>query len=446
MARGEDAVSGAYQFSVGGGILIILISTGLSATQELGADPSSNRAALEDVRSEALLSVALSSSWSWSEGGAATESGFAALDGGLKMEAMTMFKGAQWNGAPNEVIDYDEAQQQWGLEPSEDFHLRIVPIDSTTIYDLSGLRVAYVAAWQDIGEIHADFGTGQNMMAEVRAQVDGSMDAVSQEERAILTSLGVDYDDDVRITAAFPAVVADVTVGQHVFSFPLAELLSDVTIMEGDVYLADRDYLHGSISGHWDEYDVVVIGSGAASQALAQGDFASHARQHVEGGGLLVLLGGTEDSAWMEDAFEDAQETANQQRQTPDLSHPLLTWPAPANWQDLEEGPALAAATAPDASWQHILGNSTHVDLAVSQQGAIGDGMAILSTLQPEGPAGEQLVLNMLAYYARQDLHLDFGKTLPPDVSVAGSERLMWGTDAGDNQVALRVQLLYWGR
>lgn len=443
--HGEDASAAAFQFSIGGGILMVLVSTGLVATQDLGRDDSAAHGAVEDARSASLLAVALSGSWSWSEGGSQTETGFLAEDGGLKMDAMTLFKGAQWTGLQNHAIDYSEARAEWGVGQAEDFHLRIVPIDSTTIYDLSGLRVAYIAPWQDVGDIHVASGTDEEMLAATRAHVDASMAAAAAHERAVLASLGVDYDNRAHVTASSPAAFVDVSTPAGVVSVPLVSRLGGLAIRDGDVYLADVDHLHSSLAGRWHEYDVVVIGSGAQHEALAQGSFPAHARQHVDGGGLLVLLGGTQDTTWLEDALGGAAATANQQRSTPDHGHPLLSWPSPFDRHALGSGPPLPAAAVPDAAWQHVLGTSDHVDLAVSQHGSLGDGVAVLTSLQPEGQAGQTFLTNVLGYYARQDTHLDFGQVLPGGIPVSGAQRIMWGSDAGGNQVALRVQLLYWG-
>lgn len=480
MRMDEEAVGSAQQFAVAGGLLVIFASVALAATSSFGSDPSSHDAAVDDVRAEALKQIALSASWQWNEGGTHV-SGLHA-DGGLDVGDLVHFKGADWLAADDGSVGYAEAQTMWGVD-GDGFHIRVRPIDATGLYDLSGLRVAYIAAWNDVAEVHANVGTDEQIVAGLRAQIDFAATDEATRERAILSALGADYDDRVHLTAGGPVLLVDtvahapglvivclkgVTIAiapnavpahkaigaalgacpgdtppGHVVSVPLLSVLGDVTLLEGDVYFDDVDYLAGALAPRWDPYDVVVIGSAAAPQALGQGSFPDGLRQHVADGGLLVVFGGTDEDGWLEQLASAAVATANQQASTPDTQHPVLTWPLAVDWEALGEGQRLSAQRFPDRVWQHVLAEADGVQLALSPMGAY-PGLVAATSMRPEGEAGLALATDIFAYYARQDLMLDFGATVPKGIPVSSSAATVWGTDAGGNQVALRVHVLYW--
>jgi hypothetical protein len=55
-----------------------------------------------------------------------------------------------------------------------------------------------------------------------------------------------------------------------------------------------------------------------------------------------------------------------------------------------------------------------------------------------------KLVQNMLAYYERSDLFLDYDQGLPDERVASGKSVATLAMDAGDNQVTMRLELRYW--
>ncbi len=446
--RDNHAVGASYQFIVAGAILVVFLGVILLSTQQLGTDDGATTATHNDLRSRALLQVASGNSWAWSEGNKSISGGFGNEQQGFPLANMVHFKGAQWTATGgNERFDYAEARTSWGVAEHDDMHLRIVPITSTGLYDLSSLRVAYIGDWKAIATIYAPIGVGDPAtMTNTRAELDQRMESNTVTERSIIAGLGADFDNDVHITAAHPTILIDTTPPLNTSLLPLVSVLSDTSLMEGDVYYDDPDHLGSILKPRLSQYDVVIIGSGVDNNAIKQAQLHKALVNHTTDGGLLIQLGADSSHDWMTELGAAGAETANQGLVSPDVHHPVLEWPFGIAEENFDQSRSFDAAALPDAAFHRVLGTTNDPVLVVSQQGALNDGTAFVTSINvtDDTAQGDDLLTNMFAYYARQDLFLEFGPTIPAGEQVSAATRSVWGDDGGGNKVALRMTMYYW--
>lgn len=438
----------SFQFIVAGSVLVVVVGVALLSTQQLATDDLEVDAVSNELRSQSLLQVVSGDTWSWSEGTKSIGSGFGNSAVGFPVTSMVHLKSAQWDSiTSNEKFDYAEARSTWGMGSGDDMHLRIVPVTSTGMYDLSGLDVAYIGDWNAVGTVYADIAVGDAaIMSNVRAEVDTDMDAATVVERQLLAALGADFDNNVHITAAFPTVLIDTSPPLNTSLLPLVSVLADTSVMAGDVYLDDPDNLGSILKPRLANYDVVVIGAGVDNNALLQANLDDALVSHVQGGGLLIQLGATSSHSWLQSMASAGNDTANRGLISPDVHHPVLEWPTNVVPEVFDQTSGLNPSHLTPQAFHRILGPATAPTLVVNQQGALANGTAIVTSMDitEDQTQGARLLTNMFAYYARQDLFLEFGPSIPEGEQVAAATRTVWGDDGGGNKVALRMTLYFW--
>ncbi len=202
-----------------------------------------------------------------------------------------------------------------------------------------------------------------------------------------------------------------------------------------------------------DEYDIVVIGGGVKSSALA-GDMAGSLREWVEEEGkTLLVLGVDENNAqWLRAEFGIQLVTASGGIGAPDPTHPMLTSPEPLNYRSYDAGGRRYEMTGTVyEGFSHVLvgrydASESEDLLAVSNPGVYGKGTVILAsyipqTMTPDAAERLKFMNNMLT----QSLHqivLDFGPKIPAGVPVGSASRLAVAPHPLDSTLFMELKLV----
>jgi hypothetical protein len=204
--------------------------------------------------------------------------------------------------------------------------------------------------------------------------------------------------------------------------------------------------------------DVLVVGSDFDHVAMSREASKQAVKDWVWAGGHLVIFGSTNttDATWLDPIFSAGITSSSTGIYTPDLDHPLLHTPYALNY---------AVYGKPDSYWNLDSEARTHfTDVIVDQKGgtrqaltvsdpaAFGLGRVVLTGWKPFnllGVAGStqdsearHLLANMVLI-GYQDLFLDYGPHIPPNVNVIPATRSAWinHPDLGPVAVSLVVYI-----
>ncbi len=460
MRRDDRGTSSPFAFAIAGVILLAVIGSLLVATQ---IGPGDAGGLQEEVRrgdAESLLDILMESSGvGWESGpDSLTSVGIRADNGsGLDLARLQSMHGALYDASANGKLDYNETLALLGLDPDSGarFHLRIAPVGLQAVLteDLSGIRTAYIGDFTGVDTSFAvPLGTPQEMIDAAIADIEADIELVAVTERDALVQLGLGYNDqihllDMDIDAGIPPVPA----------VPL-DTLVDPALLEGDVFPDQKQYLDLVLPSRLNEYEVLVVGSNIDHSTLTSNAVKSTIEDWVLAGGTLLVFGSDSQSfQWMEAIIGVGIETANGGAYAPDVDHPVLKEPHPLDWPSYNTfeqawGGKTGGQNNFDETFQHVISDEDGDVLAISLDGAFGDGRIFLSTFRPADIADEinlgesmNLINNLVVYADRSHLFLDYGPAPPQDQSVGAASRIshVWDNELG--QVPVRVTVLVWG-
>ncbi len=459
--RDTNATSSPFAFAVAGVILLAIIGTLLLATQTGPRDATGLEEQVRRGDAESLLDLFMESQGVGWESGAdgLTSLGIRADNGsGLDLARLQAFHGALYDASANGKVDYNESLALLGLSPDDPrrYHLRIAPVGLQTVLseDLSGIRTAYIGDFTNVDtSFNVPLGTPEAMIQAGRDGVNAKIELVATTERDALTQLGLGYDDkihllDMSLTAGTPPIPA----------VPLATLV-DPNLLAGDVFPDQKQYLNIVLPSRLAGYEVLIIGSNVDHSALTSAAVKSTIQTWVDGGGTLIVFGSDSQSfQWLESTLGVGIETANGGSYAPDVDHPLLKEPYPLDWPAYNTfnqawgGKTGGNSDNFDETFQHVIASGDGDTLAVSRDGAFGDGRIFLTTFRAADIANDislaesmNLINNLVVYSDRSHLFLDYGPAPPQDQSVGAASRTSHVWDADLGQVPVRVTLLVWG-
>lgn len=387
----------------------------------------------------------------------------------LDDDRLDALRGAAFDADPtNGKVDYMEALESLGLPTNNElgFHVRMAPVGlqkTLQAADLSHIRTAYVGDWSlSSTTVTVDLGTDQEMVDQARALVGQSIGPDTQSERDVINGLGVSYDDLVNLHGLDVQVVTDPAAGT---TEPLRSRLADPSLMDGDLYLDNKQYLahpqpsgKGLVEEHVWQYQVLFIGSTIDHESLTSANVKQPIADWTLAGGTLMVLGsGSQNFQWLQPLFSVGTTTVNAAPAAPDVSHPMLHEPYSLDWPSYDNFGLSwklkdSGVVATHEKFQHVITSEGEDILAVSNEGAFGTGRVFLTSFRP-GDIAQSLssleagnfVNNMVLYSDRAHLYLDYGPTPPPDTAVSAAVRTTQVLDGDLGMVNLRITILYWG-
>lgn len=454
---GEDAVTAGINFAIGGGILIAIIGTLLLTTQYVGVDTQQSDD--QNLRSQAKELVGLladSSGAGWGSGAEnATEMGLLNANGsGIDTSRLAAMKGAGYDAAVNGKLDYDETMALMGLDPdgTTQFHVRVAPIGLQRLLsgDLSGIPTAYIGDYVNPDtNLDISLALDAQMVADAREEIDSEMSTDAALERRAITELGLGFDNQTNLVEW--DVEVDLGPGPDI---DLNTLLVDPLMLDGDVFPDEKVVLDAIIADVVDEYDIIIIGANVDHSTLTSNAFKGEIEDFVYDGGMLVVFGSDDQSfQWLQPILAVGIETANGGAYAPDVDHPLLKEPHALDWPAYDGfGQTWSGNQDFEELFQHIISDEEDGDmLAISMDGAFGDGTVFLSTYRPADIA-ESISLqeamnflnNIAVYKDRSHLYLDYGPSPPQDASIGAASRITYVWDPSLGQVPVRLSVLVW--
>ncbi len=461
LRRDAQGTSSPFTFAIAGVILLAVIGTLLVATQMGPRDVTGSTEQNRRGDAESLLDLIVESQGVGWAGGAdsVTSLGLRAQNGsGLDAAHLQALHGALYDATANGKLDYNETLLLLGLDPAggQRFHLRIAPVGLQAVLteDLSGIRTAYIADFLNLpASFTVTVGTPEQMVAAAEASVETAMEPVALAERDALVQLGLAFDDQIHLTNLNIQAVAPPLPG-----VPLSTLVP-AGLLEGDVFPDQKQYLNLVLPARLSEYEVLVVGSNVDHSSLTSNAVKDTITDWVDAGGTLIVFGSDSQSfQWLEATLGVGIETANGGAYAPDVDHPLLKEPYPLDWpayntfEQAWGGKTGGGGKNFDATFQHVISEDDGDVLAVSLEGAYGEGRIFLSTFRAADIANEidlqeamNLINNLVVYADRSHLFLDYGPAPPQDQSVAAASRTshIWDPELG--QVPVRVTILVWG-
>lgn len=458
----QEASAQVVALMVAGAIFMAAIGAVLLASSGAGSDRSSADAAAQDIEADGLADLLIGSAGvGWAAGpDQLGRLGLAAANGsGLQQSSIDALRGALMASSANGKVDYADAQRSLGLDPAgaQDFHIRIYPVGLQSTYDasLSGLRVAYVADFLSLASVTVPLGTPTSLLAaQANAQLNLSMAPTTANERAALQSLGVDFTDRIFITTAAPTIKVDMPL--LLPDTPILTVLG-VPLLEGDVYPDIKVYLDNVFAPRLSEYDILVVGSGVDHSSMTANVVKDGVRDWVLAGGTLVVLGSASQSyQWLQPLFHTGVATVNGAASAPDVAHPLLKEPNELAWTSYDSHGRgwdikSQGSGAHYDDFSHVIVQGGEDVLAISKDGAFGDGRIVLTTYMPREIAGtlgqpeaENFFENIALFTDRSNLYLDYGPTAPGDTPVSVAVRQSWLYDEVLGQVPVRIEIATW--
>lgn len=458
MTGREDAVGQVFAFLVGGVIFVAALGALLLVSQNVGDDAQGSDAAKQALQANSLAELLVNSpGLGWSDPDTLSRLGLQASNGtGLNALALQAMRGAQFEANPsNQRVDYAEALASLGLQDGTQFHLRVYPValESSYAQSLANARIAYVGDWLSLPSQTVSIATPTTMLGQHQAKLNLTVGPLTQMERLTLANLGVQFTNTVHVTAAIPAVV-------EVPLLPDPPLLTylGLSLVAGDVYPDNKQYLDGTLPSRLGQYDVLVIGSAVDQNALTSSVTKNAIRDWVLAGGTLVVFGSSSQNfQWLQPLFSVGTANVNGGAFAPDIAHPLLHEPNELNWDGYDNHGLgwdikSTGSGAHYNDFTHVIVEGGEDVLAVSNQGTFGEGRIFLTTYrggeiaQVQGLAEAMgFVENILLYTEKAHLYLEYGPQIPDGQAVAATIRqsLLFDDDLG--AVAVRVELHVWG-
>lgn len=454
----EEGVGQVFAFLVGGAIFLAAIGGILLASRDVGDDADAGTAAQQSLQASSLADLLVGSPGiGWSDPDTLSRLGLQASNGtGLNPDALQAMRGAQFEANPsNQRVDYAEALAGLGLDDGTDFHLRIYPIalDSNYAQSLENTRVAYVGDWLSLPTQTVAIGTPNAMLGQHQAKLNLTIGPLTQLERSALVNLGVRFTNTVHVTAAVPALV-DVPL------LPDPPLLTylGLSVVPGDVYPDQKQYIDATLAGRLPQYDVLVVGSSIDQNSLTSAVTKDAIRDWVLAGGTLLVFGSdSQNFQWLQPLFAVGTTNVNGGAFAPDIAHPLLHEPNELNWDvydnhDLGWDIKSTGSGAHYDDFTHVVVEGSEDVLAVSNQGAFGEGRIFLTTYrggeiaQAQGLAEAMgFIGNILLYTEKAHLYLEYGPQIPDGEAVAATIRQSLLFDEELGAVAVRIELHVWG-
>jgi hypothetical protein len=447
---------------VAGVVFLSAIAAVLLTSQDSNRDRASADGAAQDVEAGSLADILLGSpgvGWALGADGI-TRLGLGAGNGsGLDPASIEALKGAMATSEANGKVDYPDAQQSLGMDPdgTADFHIRMYPVGMDTVYDasLSGIRIAYISDFTSLPDIVIPLGTPPSeYVPQANIMFNASMGPNTVLERQALRELGLDFNDRVYIGET-PEVEIDVLLGSNLVL--LDEL--GVESVEGDVYPDIKAYLSANLIDRLDGYDILVVGSGVMHSTLTD----NHVKEGIsdwvtEDGGTLVVLGSDAMAyQWLQPLFHTGVSTVNGAAMAPDVSHPLLKEPNELSWTSYDnhgKGWDIKdqGSGAHYDDFSHVIVQGGEDVLAISKDGAFGEGRIILTTYLPREIASSMglaeamgLIENIVLFADHTNLYLEYGAQVPAGMAVSVGVRQSWLWDETLGQVPVRLEVQTWG-
>jgi hypothetical protein len=456
LQKDTSATAQVVSFMVAAAIFMGAIASVLVVTHGTASDHASADAATQDVEAGGLADIIVGSAgigWAAGPDGLA-RLGLAATNGsGLQQSSIDALRGAVMASAANGRVDYEDAQRSLGLDPAgpQEFHIRIYPVGMDSVYDasLSGIRVAYVADWGNLGSVTLPPGTpSDQLVALANLQLNQTMAAATDLERDALDDLGLDFANRVYMVPATPNVQVN---GQA-----LTQALG-VPAIEGDVYPDNKQHLDKVLAPRLPTYDILVVGSGVDHSTMTANVVKDAIRDWVLAGGTLVVLGSAQQAyQWLQPLFHTGVATVNGAAMAPDVSHPLLKEPNELAWTsydthgrgwDIKD----QGSGAHYDDFSHVIVQGGEDVMAISKDGAFGAGRIMLTTYMPReiaGTLGIQEAMdffeNIALFSDRANLYLEYGPMAPPNTPVSVAVRQSWLYDEKLGQVPVRIEIASW--
>ncbi len=466
LKRGKetDAVTQVVSFIVAGAFFLGILGALLIATSDSSeADGTQIQDTQNRLDAEHLADLLAGSTGIGWAGGAdsVTRIGLLHDDGDrLDNNRLSALRGAVYDADPNNgKIDYEEALDSMGIpnDGSVGFHLRMTPVGlqkQLLAADLSHIQTAYIGDWPNVAlDYTVPLGTDLDMLTDVRAQIDVQIDILTGQERQIIDNLGLGFDDMIDLNN----INIDVDLGLGV-TVPIQTVLGDLGLLDGDVYLDQKQYLDSTLNSVLPGYDLLIVGSSVDQSSLTSAIVKQPISDWVVAGGTLMVMGSSaQNFQWLEPLFSVGTTTVNSAPAAPDVSHPILHEPHELDWPsydnfglawDLKDQGAMASFD----KFQHIITSDGEDILAVSNEGAFGDGRIFLTSFRPENIADTMDAIeagnflnNLVLYSDRAHLYLDYGPTPPDGAAVSAAVRTSQILDPDLGMVNIRMTVLYWG-
>ncbi len=460
----SDAVAQTVAFIVASAVFLgvfgaILVATSDGPREDGGrVQDSANR-----VEAERLADVLVASQGiGWASGADGLDRLGLQHDDGARLDTTRLdaLRGAAHavDGA-NGKVDYEEALAGLGLpnDGTVGFHVRIAPVgiqNQLQAADLSHIRTAYVGDWLSLDtSLEVDLAADLSMVADARAQAEVDIGLLPPNERQVLVDLGLGFDNSVHLLDGI-----DVEVDLSPLPDVDLDALVPDSLLEGDVYPDNKQYLNTVLADRLPEYDLLVIGSTVAHNTLTSNAVKDAVRDWVMAGGTLFVFGSESNNfQWLQPLFHVGTSTVNSAPAAPDVSHPLLHEPHELDWTSYDHHglgwdlPSQGANAVYD-EFQHIITTDGDDVLTVSNEGTFGTGRVFLTTYRPSEVSSllshdeaTNLVHNMVLFSDRSHLYLDYGPTPPDGAAVSAAVRTTQVEDADLGMVNVRVTVLYWG-
>lgn len=462
---GESAVSTSIGLLVAGMVFIAAVGTLLMVSIAPGLDEEPVDASNQAADADAILNVLLGSPGvGWGAGADnLTRLGLAAPGGGIDIDRLLLLESGGTAAAVNGHIDRDELVAGLGLDPAQwGVHLRIGVIGDPEPKELNitldGLRAAYVGDFDSLTSVTVSLGTEEQMVAEARAKISTLAFANAIRDRQTLAATGLDYNNRIHLGLTSPTLLVEIP---PLPAIPLPDLLTDITLLEGDLYPDHKQYLNDVLPSRLGEYDVLVVGTGVDHNALTSNAVKDAIAAWVDAGGRLVVLGSPQSqSQWMQPILSLSTKGGVPGSITaPDPEAAALVRPHPLAWQGyVTNGTAWdLAATGQNAHFNdfyHVLSQGGYTVMALSHDGVFGNGNVIITSVflseivRNQGAAEAQRFLQNLILFHDNGLQVptgfEVGDPIPDDLPVASAFRTTRGHYDGYGQVALSVELLVW--
>jgi hypothetical protein len=455
----ENAFSQVLGFLVAGVVFLGAVGAILMVSTEEGeGDQRDPESAAQSVQAASLADLLVSSPGVGWAGGADSllRLGLEAGNGsGLDLASIESLRGAVYEADPdNDRVDYEEALAGLDIPAGTDFHLRMYPVGLDAVYQdvLTGTRVAYLGDWTALAPVIVPLGTTSAMVAAANLQLNVTMAVGTSEEREAIRLLGVDYDDEVHMDATNPTILVEAgLIDPTLFS------LAGASALAGDVFPDNKQYLDNVLSTRLPEYDVLFVGSGVDHSALTSSVTKNAIRDFVHAGGTLMVMGSSAQSTqWLQPLFDVGIKTVNGGPFAPDVSHPLLHEPHALDW-DAYDNHGLGwdlkttGAGAHYDDFTHVIVASGKDVLAVSNDGAFGEGRIFLTEFRPREISSDMGLVeaqnflgNMFLYSERDHLYLEYGPQVPDGTEVTAAIRQSHAWDSQLGQVPVRLEIHLW--